>query len=102
MLAYADAHPQANAELLGAVGYCISGTFVLAAAGSYPNRIKCAESIYGVNLLTQRDDSPHLLADRVRGELYFACAEMGDYVPAMVMDDFDALKSGGRGQRCSD
>ena len=85
MLAHVDAQPQAAAELVGAVGYCMSGAFVLAAAGHFPGRIKCAASIHGVDLLTQGDDSPHLLADRVRGELYFACAEIDDYVPASVI-----------------
>jgi carboxymethylenebutenolidase len=89
MLAYVDVQPQANAELLGAVGYCMSGAFVLAAAGHYPGRVRCAASIYGVNLLTQDDDSPHWLADRVQGELYFACAELDDYVPATVIDRLD-------------
>lgn len=90
MLTHVDGQLQANAKLLGAVGYCMSGAFVLAAAGSYPDRFKCAASIYGVNLLTQSDDSPHLLADRVRGELYFACAEFDDYVPKHVMDRLEA------------
>jgi carboxymethylenebutenolidase len=96
MLAYVDAQPQANARSLGAVGYCMSGAFVLAAAGRFPDRIRCAASIYGVNLLTPSDDSPHLLIDRVRGELYFACAEFDDYVPAEVIDRLDAqlAKSG--------
>jgi carboxymethylenebutenolidase len=90
MLAYVDGQSQANAKSLGAVGYCMSGAFVLAAAGSYPDRFKCAASIYGVNLLTQGDDSPHLLLGRVRGELYFACAEFDDYVPKHIMDRFEA------------
>lgn len=90
MLAHVDAQPQANAERVGAVGYCMSGAFVLAAAGHFPSRIRCAASIYGVDLLTQGDDSPHLLADRVRGELYFACAEIDDYAPAAVIDRLDA------------
>lgn len=90
MLAYVDGQPQANARLLGAVGYCMSGAFALAAAGSYPDRFKCAVSIYGVNLLTQGDDSPHLLIGRVRGELYFACAEFDDYVPKQVIDRLEA------------
>ena len=90
MLAHADAQPQADAERVGAVGYCMSGAFVLAAAGHFPNRVRCAASIHGVDLLTQSDDSPHLLADRVRGELYFACAELDEYVPASVIDRLDA------------
>jgi carboxymethylenebutenolidase len=89
MLAFVDAEPKANANLIGAVGYCMSGAFVLAAAGTFPDRIKCAASIYGVNLLTERADSPHLLAGRTRGELYFACAENDEYAPRMIMQQLD-------------
>ena len=89
MLSYVDAQPQADADRLGVVGYCMSGAFALAAAGSYPDRIKCAASIYGVNLLVPSHDSPHLLADRVQGELYFACAEFDDYAPAEVIARLD-------------
>jgi carboxymethylenebutenolidase len=89
MLAYVDAEPRANANLLGAVGYCMSGAFVLAAAGTFPDRIKCAASIHGVNLLTEHADSPHLLAGRTRGELYFACAENDEYAPGKVMQQLD-------------
>ena len=89
MLAYVDAEPKANANLIGAVGYCMSGAFVLAAAGTFPDRIKCAASVYGVNLLTERADSPHLLAGRTRGELYFACAETDEYAPGLVMQQLD-------------
>lgn len=100
MIAYVDVQPEADAGRLGAVGYCMSGAFVLAAAGSYPSRIKCAASIYGVDLLTQSDDSPHLLAARVRGELYFAVAEFDEYMPLKVMDQFEAhLRDSGTNHR---
>lgn len=100
MLAHVDGQPEADAKRLGAVGYCMSGAFVLAAAGSYPHRVKCAASIYGVNLLTHSDDSPHLLANRIRGELYFASAEFDEYVPANLMDQLDAhLRESGTNYR---
>jgi carboxymethylenebutenolidase len=89
MLAYVDAQPQADPAAVGAVGYCMSGAFVLAAAGTYPQRIKCAASVYGVSLVTEGNDSPHLLANRVEGELYFACAENDDWVPDNVIDKLD-------------
>jgi carboxymethylenebutenolidase len=89
LLACVAAEPKANANLIGAVGYCMSGAFVLAAAGTFPDRIKCAASIYGVNLLTERADSPHLLAGRTRGELYFACAENDEYAPRKVMEQLE-------------
>lgn len=100
MLAYVDAQPEADSRRLGAVGYCMSGAFVLAAAGSYPGQVKCAASIYGVDLVTEGEDSPHLLAGRIRGELYFAAAERDEYVPAGVIDQLDAhLRASGTNYR---
>lgn len=89
MLDFVDAQPAADPAALGAVGYCMSGPFVFAAAGRYPERVRCAASIYGANLLTEREDSPHLLADRVRGELYFACAEIDQYAPTETIEKLE-------------
>ena len=86
VLDYVDAEPAANAGSLGAVGYCMSGPFVFAAAGHFPDRVSCAASIYGAGLVTDRDDSPHLKSDQVKGELYFACAEIDQYAPKEVID----------------
>lgn len=94
LLNYIESDPGADATSVGAVGYCMSGAFVFAAAGTFPARIKCAASIYGVNLVTGSDDSPHLLADRVAGELYFACAQNDDYVPNSVIDELGAYLAG--------
>ena len=86
MLAFADDQPQARAQALGIVGYCMSGPFVFAAAARFPDRIKCAASIYGAGLVTDRPDSPHLTARQIRGEMYFACAEIDKYAPQEQID----------------
>lgn len=82
LIDFVDREKDADASRIGTIGYCMSGPFVLAAAGSYPDRIQCAASIYGAGLLTDREDSAHLFADRISGELYFACAEIDQYAPA--------------------
>jgi carboxymethylenebutenolidase len=41
----------ADATRIGAVGYCMSGPFAFAAAAHFPDRLKCAASIYGANLI---------------------------------------------------
>jgi len=64
----------------GCIGYCMSGQYVVSAAGSYPDDFGAAASLYGVGIVTGRSDSPHLLADRVKGELYFGFAETDEYV----------------------
>lgn len=88
MIAHVDADPAANAASIGCVGYCMSGPFSFAMAATYPDRIQAAASIYGVRLFG--DGSPAPLADRVRAELYFACAEFDDYAPAEMVDGLEA------------
>jgi carboxymethylenebutenolidase len=90
LLNFVDQADAARSSSIGAVGYCMSGPFVLAAAGRYPDRIACAASIYGANLLNDKDDSAHLFANEVKGELYFACAEIDQYAPAEVIERLEA------------
>jgi carboxymethylenebutenolidase len=96
MLAFVDSQPLARSQSVGAVGYCMSGPFVFAAAAQCPDRIACAASIYGAGLLTDRPDSPHLTAGKIRGEMYFACAEIDKYAPRDQIAALDAhLKASG-------
>ena len=81
MLRFVDAHPNADAKRIGAVGYCMSEPFVMAAAVNFPDRIKSIASIHGANMATDRTDSPHLLAPRIRCESYFACPEIDKWAP---------------------
>jgi carboxymethylenebutenolidase len=90
MLAFVDGQPHANARSLGVVGYCMSGPFVFAAAARFADRIRCAASIYGAGLITGRPDSPHLTAKQIRGEMYFACAEIDQYAPRAEIDALEA------------
>lgn len=86
LFAFADSQPQADSCRVGCVGYCMSGPFAFAVAGAYPERIKAAASIYGVFLMTDKDDSPHLSAGQIQGEMYFACAETDQYAPQETID----------------
>jgi carboxymethylenebutenolidase len=79
LFAHVDADPAADASRIGCMGYCMSGPFSFAMAGSYPERIKAAASLYGVRLFGEK--SPAHLAAQVKGELYFACAEHDIHAP---------------------
>lgn len=72
-------------DKIGCVGYCMSGQFVVAAAGSYPDDIKAAASLYGVRIVTDKPDSPHLLADQIQAELYLGFAEHDPFVEDFVI-----------------
>jgi carboxymethylenebutenolidase len=87
MLTHVDDDPMADSTKVGAVGYCMSGPLVFAMAGTFPDRIRAAASIYGVRL--HGDGSPQHLAAAVQGELYFACAELDEFVPPGMIDDLE-------------
>jgi carboxymethylenebutenolidase len=87
LLAHLDAQEAVKPGPVGCVGYCMSGRYVATAAAHYPHRIAAAASMYGVGIVTDQPDSPHLLLDRVRGELYFAFAEHDRFVPGHVIPE---------------
>ncbi|WP_088284604.1 dienelactone hydrolase family protein [Ideonella sp. A 288] len=91
MLAYVDAQPLADARRLGAVGYCMSGPFVVWAAAAFPDRLRCIASIHGANMATDQPDSPHRVAATLQCESYFACAETDRWAPPA---DIQALQAG--------
>lgn len=100
MLPAIAADPEAANGPLGAVGYCLSGQFVLAVAGEIPEAFAAIASYYGAGMLTDRPDSPHLKADRIRAELYLAFAETDHYVPAAQVTKLDAhLRAAGADYR---
>ena len=66
LLAYADGQSAARKDLVGSVGYCMSGRYAINAATHFPDRVKAAASIYGTHLATDQPDSPHLAAARPR------------------------------------
>ncbi|NJN51074.1 MAG: dienelactone hydrolase family protein [Gammaproteobacteria bacterium] len=74
----------------GCVGYCMSGPFSFAVAAAFPDRIAAAASVYGVRLCTDAPDSPHRDAAKVKGELYFACAQTDEWAPKEMIDKLAA------------
>src|SRR6185436_2721871 len=89
MLAFLDAQDKVKPGGVGCVGHCMSGPFALVAAARFP-RMRAAASLYGVSMVTDQPDSPHLLVDQVQGELYVAFAETDPSVPANVVPDLRA------------
>jgi carboxymethylenebutenolidase len=69
---------------------------VMAAAAELPDRIACIASIHGANMVTEREDSPHKMTDRIKCESYFACAETDKWAPREIVEQLEAaLKAGG-------
>lgn len=98
LFAHIDADPAAQSSRVGCMGYCMSGPFSFAMAGMFPDRIRAAASLYGVRLFGE--NSPAHLAEKVKGELYFACAESDDYAPKEIVDGLiDHLRTTGTNAR---
>ncbi len=91
MLDYVRHHPHADASRTGAVGYCMSGPFVVWAAAAFPESLRCIASIHGANMATDKPDSPHRVVSALCCESYFACAETDKWAPRA---DIDKLQAG--------
>jgi carboxymethylenebutenolidase len=94
LLTYADGQAAARKDIVGAVGYCMSGRYAINAAAQFAGRVKAAASIYGTHLVTDQPDSPHLAGQKTKAELYFGCAETDIYAP---MEIIKKLKQGMQG-----
>ena len=95
LLAFAGADAAASKGPIGCVGYCMSGQYAISAAAKYPERVAAAASIYGTRLITDKPDSPHLAAPRVKADVYVAFAETDHYVPLDMIEPFRAAMAKG-------
>jgi carboxymethylenebutenolidase len=87
LLAYLDAQDKAKPGPVGCVGHCMSGQYITTVSARFPHRMAAAALLYGVGIITDKEDSPHLLLDRIKGELYYAFAETDQAVPAHIPGD---------------
>lgn len=74
-LAYLDTRSDVAGTKIGTTGYCMGGGMSLAAAGIFPDRVAAAASFHGGNLATDAPTSPHLLAPKIKAEVYIAGAD---------------------------
>jgi carboxymethylenebutenolidase len=94
-LAYLQSRPDVGRSV-GCVGYCMGGSFALSAAGTFPDRIAAAASFHGGRLATDQPDSPHLLAPKMRGEIYVGIAGLdANFTPAEKQRLESALQTAG-------
>jgi carboxymethylenebutenolidase len=78
-IAFLDAQPQVDrAKKIGTHGYCMGGRLVVVTAAAVPNRIGAGASFHGGGLVTDKPDSPHLLAPKIKARMYFAIASSDD------------------------
>jgi carboxymethylenebutenolidase len=97
LVEFAAVDPAAADRAMGCVGYCMSGPYAVNAAVRHSERIRAAASIYGVALVTDKPDSPHLAVRHTDARLYFGCAETDTYAPQEMIDALRAEIESRRG-----
>src|SRR5271163_1158400 len=89
-VAFLDAQKEVNkAKKIGTQGYCMGGALVMRTAAQVPDRIGAGASFHGGGLVTDKPDSPHLLAPKIKARMYFGIASNDD---AKQPDAKDKLK----------
>lgn len=63
---------------IGTQGYCMGGGLAVRTAASAPGRVGAGASFHGGGLVTDKPDSPHLLAPRIKARMYFGIASNDD------------------------
>jgi carboxymethylenebutenolidase len=78
-VAFLDAQKEVNrSKKLGTQGYCMGGALVMKTAATLPDRIGAGASFHGGGLVTDKPDSPHLLAPKIKARMYFGIAASDD------------------------
>ena len=67
-----------TAKKIGTTGYCMGGAPVFRLAGMHPDRVGAAATFHGGGLVTDQQDSPHLLIPKMKSQLLVAIAENDD------------------------
>ena len=96
-VAFLDAQPQVDrARKIGTQGYCMGGPLVVRTAATVPGRIGAGASFHGGGLVTDKPDSPHLLAPKIKARMYFGIASNDDQnqpeAKDELRDEFAAAK----------
>ena len=78
-IAFLDAQKQVDRKKkIGTQGYCMGGPLVVRTAAAFPDRIGAGASFHGGGLVTDKPESPHLLAPRIKARMYFGVAQNDD------------------------
>ncbi len=79
LVKFLDSQPSVDTDRkIGTTGYCMTGSYTMRLAAAIPDRIGAGGSFHGGGLATDEEDSPHLLAPRMKAGFLIAIAENDD------------------------
>ncbi|MSP01742.1 MAG: dienelactone hydrolase family protein [Acetobacteraceae bacterium] len=94
LLRFLDAGEPVRPGALGSIGYCMGGRHVMSVAAAFPDRFRASAGLHPTSLISDRPDSPHRFADRLRGEFYCGFAETDPHAPPSMIEELGALLAG--------
>jgi carboxymethylenebutenolidase len=78
-ITFLDAQRPVNrSRKIGVQGYCMGGPLMMKTAATVADRVGGGASFHGGGLVTDKPDSPHLLAPKIKAHLYLAIAASDD------------------------
>ncbi len=78
-IAFLDSQKAVNkGKKVGTQGYCMGGPLIVRTAAAVPSRVGAAASFHGGGLVTDKPNSPHLLAPKIKAHMYFGIASNDD------------------------
>ncbi len=86
--AYLDKLGEFAAGPVGVTGYCFGAWLGWMIAAAHPQRVAALGGFHAGRMVTDTDESAHLLAPRVRAEVYWGHA---DQDPSMTPENIQAL-----------
>lgn len=79
LVAFLDSQKEVNkSKKIGAQGYCMGGPLVVRTCAAVPDRMGAGGSFHGGNLVNATPASPHLLAPKIKAQMYFGIASNDD------------------------
>jgi len=79
LVTFLDRQPSVDtSRKIGTTGYCMTGSYTMRLAAAIPERIGAGGSFHGGGLATDEEDSPHLLASKMKAGFLIAIAENDD------------------------
>src|SRR5271167_1156325 len=78
-VAFLDTQKAVNkSKKIGTQGYCMGGPLVMRTCAVLPDRLGAGASFHGGGLVTDKPESPHLLAPKIKAHMYIGIAASDD------------------------